>query len=135
MYTDTYLINLEDQGSGATSYLFNTVNAGGSNSEVAGIGQLVIGGNTQLTAPGSIDDFVGNVNGMPQDLGTITTTASTSDIFTSLQLTPTSKCMVQPENSTTIPLSQVYVSSYNYEQAVLNHPPIAGAVYRLWCHQ
>jgi len=138
MYNDTFFVKVEDNAVGSgTSYVFNALNGGGGTGEVHGVGQFTWGGQTQWSAPGSGSALaITNTLVTPTDLGAVTIGGGGSDTISNPFITPNSRCFVQPNNSSGASLmTQVWISSTNWSQAVLTHPALhSGASYELWCH-
>jgi hypothetical protein len=106
--------------------------SGGStgNPLVGGIGFISAAGST----PGE-NNFISDPQNASYLVGTFTATNSSSDSVKAINVTPTSKCYVQPTNAIAAnAIVGTYVSGTNWQSVTVSHPLTANmGEYQIWC--
>lgn len=133
-------------------YSANQSNAQGNSMQLAGNlvtpgvqtngnanGSVSMSGTTSGTVTQTVNSAAGTytfiwptTNAVPVFLGTLTTTAATTDSFSNGYITSASHCFAQASNSTAV-IAGLYFSAYASGSVTVNHTATSGMTFNIWC--
>jgi Endopolygalacturonase len=105
------------------------------NALVNGMGTIHATGAAAVASPGSLAMLHDPQQAAYLAVPVYTATASSSDTVAAPNLTPSSKCFVQPADPISANLiKDTYVSGTNWQSVTITHPPTArGGKFQIWC--